>query len=157
VLTSEIRVANYYEYVAAKVDPVLAATWVADYLKGELNYRDRDIRDTFGPDKMVYILQQFRSGAITDKGAVEIIRTLLDEGGEPQDVIKNKNLAKVESDITRTACAEVLKENVTAIEDFRSGKAQALNYLVGMVMKKTRGRADPTEVNLLLRELLECT
>ncbi|OPY25858.1 MAG: Aspartyl/glutamyl-tRNA(Asn/Gln) amidotransferase subunit B [Methanocella sp. PtaU1.Bin125] len=165
VLTAEIRVANYYEYVASKIDPLLAATWVADYLKGELNYRDRDIRDAFGPDKMVYILQQFRSGVITDKGAVEVIRTLLDEGvspngeprSEPQDVIRNKNLARVESDVTRTACAEVLKENVAAIADFRSGKAQALNYLVGMVMKKTRGRADPAEVNLLLRELLECT
>jgi aspartyl-tRNA(Asn)/glutamyl-tRNA(Gln) amidotransferase subunit B len=115
-----------------------------------------DVRDAFGPDKMVYILHQFRSGAITDKGAVEVVRTLLNEGGEPQEIITKKGLAKVETDITRTAVAEVLKENASAIDDFRAGKAQALNYLVGMVMKKTRGRADPAEVNLLLRELLEC-
>jgi aspartyl-tRNA(Asn)/glutamyl-tRNA(Gln) amidotransferase subunit B len=156
VLTSEIRVANYYEYVAAKVDPVLAATWVADYLKGELNYRDMDVRDAFGPEKMVYILHQFKCGAITDKGAVEVVRTLLNEGGEPQEIIAKKGLAKVETDIIRIAVAEVIKENPAAIEDFRAGKAQALNYLVGMVMKKTRGRADPAEVNRLLRELLEC-
>jgi len=157
VLTAEIRDANYYEYVAGRIDPVMAATWVADYLKGELNYRDRDVRDAFEPEKMVFILEQLKTGIITDKGAVEIIRTLLNEGGEPQEVIRKKSLARVESNITRTAVAEVIKENGAAIKDFRSGKPQALNYLVGMVMKKTRGRADPSEVNTLLKELLECT
>lgn len=157
VLTSEIRVANYYESVAGRIDPVLAATWIADCLKGELNYRDRDIRDSFPPENMVYILEQLKEGTITDKGAVEVIRTMLDKGGSPKDIIREKNLSKVETDITRKAVSEVLNENVTAIRDFRSGKTQAFNFLVGMVMKKTRGRADPEEVNLLLRELLECT
>ena len=157
VLTQEIRDANYYEYVASKIDPIMAATWVADYLKGELNYRDRDIRDAFEPEKMVFILEQLKEDIITDKGAVEILRTLLDEGGEPRDIIARKSLAKVESNITRTAVAEVIKENDLAIRDYRSGKAQAFNYLVGMVMKKTRGRADPAEINTLLKELLECT
>jgi aspartyl-tRNA(Asn)/glutamyl-tRNA(Gln) amidotransferase subunit B len=157
VITSEIRVANYYERVAGKCEPRLAATWVADYLKGELNYRDRDIKDAFEPEKMIFILEQLRKGIITDKGAVEVMRALLDEGGDPKDIILARNLAKVETDITKAAVAEVLKENMAAIGDYRAGKAQALNYLVGMVMKKTNGRADPAEVNLLLRELLECT
>jgi aspartyl-tRNA(Asn)/glutamyl-tRNA(Gln) amidotransferase subunit B len=157
VMTAEIRVANYYECVAGSCEHRIAATWVADYLKGELNYRDRDIRDAFPPEKMVFILEQLADDAITDKGAVEVIRSLLDEGGDPKDIIKAKNLAKVETDITKVAVAEVLKENQAAISDYRAGRAQAFNYLVGMVMKKTRGRADPTEVNLLLRELLECT
>jgi len=85
------------------------------------------------------------------------MRALLDEGGDPKDIILARDLAKVETDITKAAVAEVLKENAAAIGDYRAGKAQALNYLVGMVMKKTSGRADPAEVNLLLRELLECT
>mgnify|MGYP005832045673 CR=1 FL=1 len=156
-LTAEIRVANYYEHVAKKIEPALAATWVADYLKGELNYRDMDIKDAFSPEKMIHILDYLRKGVITDKGAVEVVRTLLDNGGEPECIIKDKSLAKVESNITRQAIDEVLKENDAAIRDFREGKPQALNFLVGMVMKKTRGRADPAEVNLLLRELLECT
>jgi len=156
VLTSEIRLAHYYEHVAGKVEPALAATWIADYLKGELNYRDRDIRDALDADKMTFVLLQLKNGTITDKGAVEVIRTLLDEGGEPHTIIKDRGLARVEADITRSAVAEVLRENAAAIQDFKAGKAQALNYLVGMVMKKTRGRADPAEVNLLLREQLEC-
>jgi aspartyl-tRNA(Asn)/glutamyl-tRNA(Gln) amidotransferase subunit B len=157
VMTSEIRVANYYECVAGKCESRMAATWVADSLKGELNYRDMDIKDAFPPENMVYILDQLSKGVITDKGAVEVIRTLLDEGGDPKDIIQAKNLAKVETNITKVAITEVLKENESAIKDYKAGKAQAFNFLVGMVMKKTRGRADPTEVNLLLRELLECT
>jgi aspartyl-tRNA(Asn)/glutamyl-tRNA(Gln) amidotransferase subunit B len=157
VITSEIRVANYFECVAGECDHRTAATWVADNLKGELNYRDIDIKDAFPPEKMIYILEQLSMGTITDKGAVEVIRTLLDEGGDPKDIILAKSLAKVETDITRVAVSEVIKENDAAIQDYKAGKAQAFNYLVGMVMKKTRGRADPTEVNLLLRELLECT
>ncbi|MCD1293818.1 Asp-tRNA(Asn)/Glu-tRNA(Gln) amidotransferase GatCAB subunit B [Methanocella sp. CWC-04] len=157
VLTAEIRLANYYECVAGKCDPVMAATWVADYLKGELNYRDRDVRDAFEPEKMIFIIDQLKKAIITDKGAVEVIRVLLDEGGEPASIIKSRNLAKVESDITRKAVTEVISENASAVQDLRSGKPQAMNFLVGMVMKKTRGRADPEEVNLLLRELLECT
>jgi aspartyl-tRNA(Asn)/glutamyl-tRNA(Gln) amidotransferase subunit B len=157
VITAEIRVANYYECVAGKCDYRTAATWVADNLKGELNYRDMDIKDAFPPEKMIYVLEQLSRGIITDKGAVEVIRTLLDEDGDPKDIILEKSLAKVETDITRVAVSEVLRENDAAIQDYKAGKAQAFNYLVGMVMKKTRGRADPTEVNLLLRELLECT
>ncbi len=66
--------------------------------------------------------------------------TLLDEGGNPKDIILTKNLAKVETDITRVAINEVLKENDAAIKDYKAGKAQAFNFLVGMVMKKTRGQ-----------------
>lgn len=157
VLTTEIRVANYYERVAKDVSPALAATWVADYLKGELNYRDRDIRDAFAPAQMIAILDNFAKGIITDKGAVEIIRTLLDSGGDTSSIIKEKNLAKVETDTTRQAVLDVLKENEAAIRDYKAGKANAFNYLVGMVMKKTKGRSDANEVNRILRELLECT
>jgi aspartyl-tRNA(Asn)/glutamyl-tRNA(Gln) amidotransferase subunit B len=157
VMTSEIRVANYYECVAGKCEPRMSATWVADYLKGELNYRDMDIKDAFTPEHMIYILEQLEKGVITDKGAVEVMRVLLDEGGDPKDIILTRNLAKVETDITKVAVAEVIEENQAAIKDLKEGKPQALNFLVGMVMKKTNGRADPAEVNLLLRELLECT
>jgi aspartyl-tRNA(Asn)/glutamyl-tRNA(Gln) amidotransferase subunit B len=158
VMTAEIRVANYYERVAAECEPRLAATWVADYLKGELNYRDMDIKDAFAPENMIYILDQLRMGVITDKGAVEVIRALLNrEMGDPKDIILAKNLAKVETNITKVAVAQVLKENETAIRDLRAGKIQAFNFLVGKVMEKTCGRADPAEVNILLRELLECT
>jgi aspartyl-tRNA(Asn)/glutamyl-tRNA(Gln) amidotransferase subunit B len=158
VVTAEIRLANYYESVAKECEPRLAATWVADCLKGELNYRDMDIKDAFPPESMTFKLERLEAGVITDRGAVEVIRALLKgEASDPKDIILAKDLAKVEMSIIKDAVSEVYAENTPAIIDYRSGKMQALNFLVGKVMEKTRGRADPTEVNRLLRELLECT
>ena len=126
VMTSEIRVANYYECVAGKCEPRMAATWVADYLKGELNYRDMDIKDAFAPEKMIYVLEQLEKGVITDKGAVEVIRTLLDEGGDPKDIIRAKNLAKVETNITRKAVIEVLGRTMRRSRTIRPARRRPL-------------------------------
>ena len=72
-LTSEIKVANFYEAVAAQAPPKLAAVWIADVLKGELNYRDLAI-DSFSEEHMAEIVNMLADRKITEDGAVEIIR-----------------------------------------------------------------------------------
>ncbi|WP_462272514.1 Asp-tRNA(Asn)/Glu-tRNA(Gln) amidotransferase subunit GatB [Methanohalophilus sp.] len=148
-LTSDIRVADFYEEVASKIDPAAAAVWVSDVLKGELNYRDLTIA-SFTVEDMVKIIELIVSGKITEKGAVEIIRTILDEGGSPMDIVKEKGLLKVEGDVVDRAIEEVLKENPQALEDYFAGKEKSLNFLVGQVMKKTRGRADARSVREMM-------
>lgn len=156
VLTSELRLSSFFETVASEVDPVLSATWIADVLKGELNYRGLDI-STFSSKHMIQILQILRSKKITEKSAVQIIRTILDEGGAPPEIVKRKGLLKIEESIIASAVAEVIKENPAAVQDYHNGKNEALHFLMGQVMKKTHGRADPNIVNKLLREKLQCT
>ncbi len=155
ILTAEIRIANYFEEVAKHIDPKISATWIADVLKGELNYRDLDISEVkFPPAYMVEILEKLMNKQITDAGAVEIIRTILDEGGTPSEVIARKDLARVELPLIEAAVQEVLREQVKAVNDFKNGRQEALNYLVGQVLKKTRGRADASEARaLILKEL----
>jgi aspartyl-tRNA(Asn)/glutamyl-tRNA(Gln) amidotransferase subunit B len=148
-LTSDIRVADFYEEVAKTVDPVAAATWVADILKGELNYRDCGVSACKVED-MVTIVDLVCCGKITEQSGVEVIRTLLDEGGCPADIVDAKGLLKVEGDIVSQAVAEALKENPEALGDYLEGKAKSLNFLVGQVMKKTRGRADARSARELL-------
>lgn len=152
-LTSEIRIADYFEEVAAKVDPKVCAPWVADVLKGELNYRDLTI-ESFTVDDMVEIIGMVTQDKITEKSAVEVIRTILDSGGSATDIVKEKGLIKVEDDVVSTAVAEVIKENEAAVADYRGGKEQSLNFLVGQVMKKTRGRADAREAREMVLESL---
>ncbi|MHC1582698.1 MAG: Asp-tRNA(Asn)/Glu-tRNA(Gln) amidotransferase subunit GatB [Candidatus Syntropharchaeia archaeon] len=152
-LTAEIALADFYERVASEIDPILSAAWIADVLKGELNYRDISIRH-FSPEDMIEILKLLQAEKITDRGAVEIIRTILDEGGTPEEIVRRKNLMKVEEDIVEKAVREVVKECTKAVDDYQSGKKEAIHYLVGQVMRKTRGRADPERVNILLRESL---
>jgi len=154
VLTSELRLANFFEIVADEIDANLSATWIADVLKGELNYRDLDI-SAFSPEPMIHILQMLKNDKITEKGAVQVIRTILDEGGAPPEIVKRKGLLKMERDIIASAVAEVIAANPAAVQDCHDGKNEALHFLMGQVMKKTHGRADPSMVSKLLKEKLQ--
>src|SRR5512138_2515175 len=149
-LTSEIKVANFYEAVAAKAPSKLTAVWVADVLKGELNYRDQGV-DRFSPEHMVEIVNMLSANKITEDSAVEIIRTILDKGGSPEEIVKSKGLGKVEDEAVLKAVKEAVAESSAAVADYKAGGEKALNYIVGQVMKKTRGRASPAEAHRLVK------
>jgi aspartyl-tRNA(Asn)/glutamyl-tRNA(Gln) amidotransferase subunit B len=163
-LTGDLRLAEFYEKVA-EIDPGLAATWVADTLLGELNYRNMPIV-VVPPDSFRELLRMLKEGTITDKGAVEVLRALLDQIRDagccetPQECVNRLGLgiiivpAGTEDPIVRAA-KEAIDENVQAVIDYRSGRKEALNFLVGQVMKKTRGCAKPADVNQVLSDLLE--
>jgi aspartyl-tRNA(Asn)/glutamyl-tRNA(Gln) amidotransferase subunit B len=140
-LTSDIKVANFYEHVALQVEPGASAVWVADILKGELNYRDISV-DAFKVEDMVEIIELITGNKITERSGIEIIRTILDNGGTPAAIVKEKGLIKVEDDIVTKAVTEALDENPEALQDYLGGKEKSLNFLVGQVMKKTAGRSD---------------
>ncbi len=148
-LTSEKQVADFYEQVAAEVDPKLAAVWIADVLKGELNYRDLGI-DAFSSANMVQLVKLLAGDKITEQSGVEVIRTILDEGGTPDEVVAAKGLLKAGSDLVTAAVEEVISENPDAVEDYQNGKHEAVNFLMGQVMKKTKGRADAKEVRKMI-------
>ncbi len=153
-LTSELKLAIFYEDVANKSDPKTAAVWICDVLKGELNYRDLTI-DSFKKEHMLSILELLVGKKITEDGAVDIIRTLLDKGGSPEEIFKEKGLVIVAGDIIETAALEAIKENPVAVADYKAGKEKALNSLVGAVMKKTKGGADARKVREVLMGKLD--
>jgi len=164
-LTGELKLANFFEMVV-KGDPKglssLAATWIADTLIGELNYRDMSL-DKVEPAAITGLVQILKAGTITDKSGVEVLRVMLDQrhNGEPTEtpdaIVKRLNLAKTTGDdrAITTAIEEAISENPKALEDYRAGKGGALNFLVGQVMKKTRGKADPATLNRMLTEALK--
>jgi aspartyl-tRNA(Asn)/glutamyl-tRNA(Gln) amidotransferase subunit B len=164
-LTGELKLANFFEQVV-KGDPkqlsALAATWIADTLIGELNYRDMSL-NRVEPSAITGLLEILEKGLITDKSGIEVLRVMLDqrlknEGVEtPQAIVVRLNLAKTAGDSGAIVAAieEAITDNPKALEDYRAGKAGALNFLVGQVMKKTRGKADPGELNRLLTESLK--
>jgi len=153
-LTLDPKLAQFFEDVAVAIEPKLSASWIVDVLRGELNYRDLEI-DAFKTADMIEILKLFSDGVITENGAITVIRTILDDGGTPDRIVSGKELAKVEEDVVTSAVDEVLSECADAIADYRSGEAKALNYLVGQVMKKTRGRADPQDARTGLLKVLD--
>jgi aspartyl-tRNA(Asn)/glutamyl-tRNA(Gln) amidotransferase subunit B len=156
-LTSTKEVADFYEHLAREFDPDLAATWVADTLLGELNYRDMRITDVSGRlDEIERLVELVAEGEITAKNAREtVLRTMLDEGSAPDAIVEAEGLGKTDDDAVETFVAEAIDENPEAIDDYESGEDGALNFLVGQVMQKSKGSADPGTVNQLLRERLD--
>jgi aspartyl-tRNA(Asn)/glutamyl-tRNA(Gln) amidotransferase subunit B len=163
---------------------VLADTWISDTLIGELNYRNMSI-DAVDPAAFTGLLGLLREHVITDTSGIEVLRVMLDQHlnhqpcEKPAIIVDRLNLRKVsvtiplemayevraksgvepalttQSNPIVTAITEVLCEQPGAVDDFRKGKKGAFNFLVGQVMKKTRGCADPGEVNRLLAEELK--
>ena len=155
-LTSRKAVADFYEEVAEQFDPDLAATWVADDLLGELNYRDlgiEDIADRLGEFRR--LIELVATEEITEKNAREVVlRGMLDSGDDPESIIDRENLGKTGEDEVAAAVREAIEENPDAVSDYHAGEGGAINFLVGQVMQKTGGSADPGDVNGLLREHL---
>ncbi|MGZ0748675.1 Asp-tRNA(Asn)/Glu-tRNA(Gln) amidotransferase subunit GatB [Haloparvum sp. AD34] len=155
-LTSTKEVADFFEDVAESFDPDLAATWVADNLLGELNYRDMAITDVEDRlDEFTRLVELVDEGEVTTKNAEEVVlREMLDEGVDPDTVIEQEGLGKAESGEVEAAVETAIEENPDAVEDFHEGDEGAINFLVGQVMQQTGGSADPGQVNQLLRERL---
>ena len=156
-LTSTKQVADFYERIADQFDPDLAATWVADNLLGELHYRDMAITDVEGRlEEFTRLVELVDTDEITVKNAEEIVlRRMLDDGLDPDAVVEAEDLGKTDGDAVATAVEAAIDENPDAVGDYHEGEDGALNFLVGQVMGKTGGSADPGTVNELLRERLE--
>ncbi|MFB6282020.1 MAG: Asp-tRNA(Asn)/Glu-tRNA(Gln) amidotransferase subunit GatB [Haloferacaceae archaeon] len=156
-LTSTREVADFYEAVAERFDPDLAATWVADDLLGELNYRDMAVADVADRlDEVARLIELVDSGEITAKNAREtVLRAMLDEGLTPDEVVEREGLGTADDEAVVAAVEAAIEENPGAVEDYRAGEEDAINYLVGQVMGATGGSADPGDVNRLLRERLD--
>ncbi len=168
-LTGDLRLAGFYESVVREFHKdreaiALATTWIADILLGELNYRDASVSSLAGvpfADHLRELVMVLRNGEITEKSGIEVLRAILDQacaGGRcdpPRAWIEKLNLGKEEGDILGPAIRGVLTEHPQAVHDFLDGKGTAFNYLVGQVMKKTRGKADPAALNAALKEALK--
>ena len=155
-LTSTKEVADFFEDVASEFDADLAATWVADELLGELNYRDMqitDVADCF--DEIERLVELVAADEITAKNAREtVLRGMLDDRDAPDEIVEREGLGKTSGDAVRDAVEAAIDENPDAVSDYHDGEDGAINFLVGQVMQKTGGSADPGDVNRRLREEL---
>ena len=156
-LTSTKAVADFFEDVAAEFDPELAATWVADNLLGELNYRELAITDVEERlDEFTRLIALVDAGEVTVKNAEEVVlREMLDTGDDPEAVIERAGLGKAGASEVEAAVDAAIDENPEAVTDYHEGDDGAINFLVGQVMQATGGRADPGQVNGLLRDQLD--
>jgi aspartyl-tRNA(Asn)/glutamyl-tRNA(Gln) amidotransferase subunit B len=157
VLASEKLLAELFEKVAEKIDPLLAAKWLRRELMRVLNYNKKALKDVaIDEQHMIELLQMIKEKAITERTAQKMLEKLIVKPFSPRDYVKKLGVKVVggEKEIEKI-CKEVIKENPKAIQDYKAGEAKAIQYLIGQVMAKTRGQADPAVVNKIMKELIK--
>lgn len=157
IISSDLRIARLFEEVAEAVNPALAARWIRRELLRVLNYRQKELEETGLTAKhLTQLLKMLEKRKITDSVAQRIIEGLVEKPFDVEEHVKKERLGAV-SDRSEIAalCREAIQENPKAVEDYRKGRKEALHFLVGKVMQKTRGAATPREVGAQLMKILE--
>ena len=105
------------------------------------------------PKALSQLIDLIDDNTLSGKMAKEVFQEMYETGRSPLAIVKEKGLSQItNTDEISAVVGEVLSQNPQAVEDFTSGKPQALGFLVGQVMKVTRGKANPAMVNRLLKE-----
>lgn len=157
VLTADRAMAEYFEtVVTACGDAKLAANWVSVDLLGLLNKADKSIAESpVSPEQLGTLIARIKDNTISGKIAKTVFEAMAEGEGDVDQIIEKKGLKQVtDTGALESLVDEVITSNPDQVEQFRSGKEQVFGYLVGQAMKLSKGKANPGQVNKLLREKL---
>ncbi len=151
VLASDKNISGIFED-AAKIDLQIAVRLVSRELLGVLNYNRLQLADTkIGSNGILGLALLVKSGKVSDKNAKESLIKYALEGIAPKEFLeRNKLLIDTQSSDLEAAIKDALAENRQAFDEFRSGNAKSLNFLIGLVMKKLKGKADARAVQKII-------
>lgn len=158
ILISSKAISDFFDQtVAEKVDPKAAANWIISELLGYLNQEGIEIEETqITPKSLAGMLKLLAKGTISSKIAKKVFKEILLSGKDPEQIVKEKGWIQItDENQLRVEVKKVIEENPKSVQDFKNGKDRALGFLVGQVMKATRGKANPQLVNQLLREEIQ--
>jgi aspartyl-tRNA(Asn)/glutamyl-tRNA(Gln) amidotransferase subunit B len=157
VLTADRDLAVYYEEVAAApgVDPKQAANWITVELRGRLNEAGIEISESkVGPERMAVLIGLVREGTISRSAAKDVLDRVFETGESPSAVVEREGLAAVGGDELSDTVDEVIAANPEEAERVRDGDQKVIGFLIGQVMRATRGNADGGRVRKLLLQKL---
>jgi aspartyl-tRNA(Asn)/glutamyl-tRNA(Gln) amidotransferase subunit B len=158
VLTASREVAAYYEEVvgAAPVDPKLAANWVMGDLAAALNKENLEITGGKLPAaRLAGLLARITDQTISGKIAKEVFEAMWSQGASADAVIESQGLRQItDASAILRAIDEVMAKNPAQLAEYRAGKDKLFGFFIGQVMKATGGKANPAQLNELLRQKL---
>ena len=156
VLTKDKKISDYFEEcVSLKCDPKSACNWITTRILGELNKSEENtIDDLFiRPNMIVELVTLVNDKKISSDQAKKVFTKMLEEKLTPKEIVKKYDMEVIEdSSLIESLVNEVISENQKAIEDYHNGRTNMLDYLVGQVMKKSKGKANPVEAKSKMLE-----
>jgi aspartyl-tRNA(Asn)/glutamyl-tRNA(Gln) amidotransferase subunit B len=158
-LVSARQLADYFERTAAAAPPKLAANWVSGEVLRWMKERKISNEDALSfpvsPERLAGLIRLAEAGDVSTASAKEVLAAMLDSEAEAAAIVAEKGLGSIrDTGALEAAVAEVIAGNPSQVELYRSGKTQTFGWLVGQVMKKTGGRADPASVREALTRAL---
>jgi aspartyl-tRNA(Asn)/glutamyl-tRNA(Gln) amidotransferase subunit B len=160
-LTASRASADYFEALvkASGVDGKTCANWQSGELGAALNQDNLDIASSrVGAQALAGLLGRIADGTVSGKLAKEVFAAMWAGEGSADDIIEKRALRQMsDAGAIETLVDEVLAANAKQVQDYRAGKEKAFNALVGQVMKASKGKANPAQVNELLKKKLSAT
>jgi aspartyl-tRNA(Asn)/glutamyl-tRNA(Gln) amidotransferase subunit B len=164
-LTAARELADYFEAAAAelpadpkapKAPPKAIANWVMGEVLRDLKERRVELAGTLAPARLAALAAMVEAGKISNSAAKEVFAAIAATGEEPAAAVERLGLGQI-SDSSQIAgwIAEVIAANPAQVEQYRGGKATVIGFLVGQVMKRSGGRAEPKSVQQLMRQALD--
>ena len=157
LITSSRQLADYFEeclkgYANAKA----VFNWLSGPVLSELNSRGVSISGlNISPEKMVELVKFFQEGKVTNLVAKDVLGQMIQSGKAAADIIEQNGLAQIsDAGSLKKIIDQVLEENTKSIGDYKAGKSNALMFLLGQVMKKSQGKANPKTVADMLKTRL---
>ncbi|SHJ09054.1 Asp-tRNA(Asn)/Glu-tRNA(Gln) amidotransferase subunit GatB [Propionispora hippei] len=157
VITASKAMADYFdETVACQADAKSVANWLMGEVSKHLNTAGLDIEACpVTPVKLAGMIALIDKGTISGKIAKTVFEDMWSSGKDADTVVKEKGLVQISDAGAIVAIVDsVIAANPQSVADFKAGKEKAIGFLVGQIMKQTKGRANPEMVNKLLRERL---
>lgn len=149
-------IVDLFEKIATEVNPQLAATWICREVLKQLNYRGIELSESrLNETLLLELMELLESGKITENTGKKILERIVDSGESPKALVERENLCKVDAvDELSSVVDKVIELNKQAVEDYLAGRAEALNFLMGQIMREMRGRADVKTASDLLKHRL---
>ena len=157
VLVAEKSVADFFEDVLKSFNsPRSVCNWIKGEIMGHMNERSVDIKGLkLRPDYLAGLIKMVEDGLISRLSAKDVLGLCIEKGEDPARIVKEKGLEQVSDEgALEGVIAEVVAENEKSASDYKNGKTNALSFLVGQVMKKTKGKANPKLAGDILKKKL---
>ncbi|MEK7241801.1 MAG: Asp-tRNA(Asn)/Glu-tRNA(Gln) amidotransferase GatCAB subunit B, partial [Planctomycetota bacterium] len=160
VLTEDKAVADYFERCITQYDsPKAVCNWVTNHILRELKERQLEIKDfPVGPEMLVELIKLVETGAVSMPVARGVFVEMVNTKKKAPQLVQERGLLQISDSAELEGIIQaILTENPNALTDYKKGKKTAFTFLVGQIMRKTKGKANPQMVNELLKQKLEAS
>lgn len=158
VLTQTKEMSDFFDQTTqAGADPKQASNWLMGEISAYMNETEQGLSDLkLTPENLAEMIQLIADGTISSKLGKKVFKGLAEEGGSAKDYVEKHGMVQISDEATLLPMLEeIIEANPQSLEDYKAGKKKAMGYLVGQVMKQTRGKANPQVVNKLLKQELD--